>query len=717
MNGKLVGVPVSENLTLHAKWKGDQYTVTLNVNGGDALSGDSTKSVTYGQPYGVLPAPTRTGYTFAGWYTEKTGGTKVETDTVVQAVEDHELFARWKANTYNVTFDPNYSGADEKDVRPVTYGDVYGELPKPTRTGYNFVGWYTATGEDGKKVDANTRVETAGEHTLYAKWTAGTVTYTVKHLWQNVENDEYTEHETETPSGTAMTEVTATPKTYTGFTCVTSGDELKATVKPDGTTVIEIKYDRLTYTVKWMNDNVELKKDENVKYGATPKYTGTTPTKDSTDTTVFEFAGWSTAEDGSNPMPDNFTVTEDVTFYAQFISKDKTGTVSFDANGGTVNPTSQEAPYLGTYGTLPTPERAGYNFAGWYTDKSGGTVVTETTIVETDQPHTLYAHWTGKQYTVTFDANGGVLSGNTTITVTCGERYGELPTPTRKGYYFKGWFLKPNGVSEVTKYSRVEKTEDHNLYAYWERKLLVGGKEVTEENCSDVFSNGKVSYNFDTNTLTLNGYSYNGNCTERNKGRNAIIHYTGTGTETLTIVVNGSNTLINDPPEGTTAYGIYVDKANLTIQGSGALDVTAKGDDAVSTYGIFVGKTLTISGNCAINAKANMFSSQTNQISGWYAISANTLKMEGGTVTATTNYDNYTDKGYALILDTISITGGSFTAKGYRAVCSRPGVAAKLGTGVTAVASKTEYNGSDATEYERNADLSGYKYFHASSNP
>ena len=405
VDGKPVGVEVLKELTLHAKWKGDQYTVTLNVNGGDALTGDSTRRVTFGQSYGELPAPTRTGYTFAGWHTEKDGGTKVETDTVVQAVEDHELFAHWTANTYNVTFDPmDGTLADEQKTKTVIYNSRYGELPKPTLQGYNFVGWFTTSGEDGKKVEANTIVQTAGEHTLFAKWTAGTVTYTVKHLWQNVEDNEYTEHETETPSGTAMTEVTATPKTYTGFTCVTSGDELKATVKPDGTTVIEIKYDRTRHTVTWMNDNETLKTDENVKYGATPKYTGTTPTKDSTDTTVFEFAGWSTAEDGSNPMPDNFTVTEDVTFYAQFISKDKTCTVNFDANGGTVDPTSLEAPYLGTYGTLPTPERAGYNFAGWYTAADGGTEVTAETTVETDQPHTLYAHWTGKQYTVTFDA-------------------------------------------------------------------------------------------------------------------------------------------------------------------------------------------------------------------------------------------------------------------------------------------------------------------------
>lgn len=723
VNGKLVGVEVLKDLTLHAKWKGDQYTVTLNVNGGDALSGDPTRSVTYGQPYGELPAPTRTGYTFAGWYTAKgEDGARVEADTIVRAVEDHELFAHWTANTYTVTFEPMDGQLEGDPTRTVTYGQPYGTLPKPTRTGYNFAGWFTAKEDSGKKVEANTRVETAGEHTLYARWTEGTVTYTVKHLWQNVADDQYTVHETETPSGTTGQQTAAKAKTYEGFG--PAKEFAQTTIAADGSTVVNIYYNRTRHTVTWMNDNETLKTDENVKYGATPKYTGTTPTRPGTETTAYEFAGWNTAKDGtgtplntSGPAVDNaVTVTGDVTFYAQFISKDKTCTVSFDANGGTVNPASQDAPYLGTYGTLPTPERAGYNFAGWYTEQTSGERVTAETTVETDQPHTLYAHWTGKQYTVTFDANGGELTDNTTKTVTCGERYDDLPTPTRKGYYFKGWFLKPNGVSKVNEYSRVEKTEDHTLYAYWERKLLVGGKEVTEENCNDVFSNGKVSYNFDTNTLTLSGYSYNGDCTERNKGRNAIIHYTGTDTETLTIVVNGSNTLINDPPVGTTAYGIYVKDANLTIQGSGTLDVTAKGYDAVSTYGIFVGKTLTISGNCTINAKANMSSSLTNQISGWYAISADTLKMEGGTVTATTNYDDYTDKGYALILDTISITGGSFTAKGYRAVCSRPGVAATLGTGVTAQVSK-DYNGTDAVAYPERDSLQGYKYFRASSNP
>lgn len=712
VNGKLVGVEVLKDLTLHAKWKGDQYTVTLNVNGGDALSGDPTRSVTYGQPYGELPAPTRTGYTFAGWYTEKTGGTKVETDTVVQAVEDHELFAHWTANTYNVTLNPMDGQLEGDPTRTVTYGQPYGTLPKPTRTGYNFVGWFTAKEDSGKKVDANTLVETAGEHTLYARWTEGTVTYTVKHLWQNVADDQYTVHETETPSGTTGQQTAAEAKTYEGF--CPAKEFAQTTIAADGTTVIEIKYDRLTYTVKWMNGETLLKTDTGVKYGAKPTRPNENPTKPGTETTVYEFAGWNTAEDGSNPMPDNFTVTGNMTFYAQFTSKAKTCTVNFDANGGTVNPASQEAPYKAAYGELPTPTREGYNFAGWYTDKSGGTVVTETTTVETDQPHTLYAHWTGKQYTVTFELNYDGAGTAGTKQVTCGEKYGDLPTPTRKGYYLEGWFTKPTGGFKVYESDEVDKTEDHTLYAHWVSILLVGDREVTEANCTDVFGDGKVSYDFDANTLTLKGCNFVGNYTERNV-RDAVIQYKGSGTETLIIEVEGNNTLTNNPPERSSASGISVENANLIIQGSGTLNVTAMGNNASETYGIFVRKTLTISGNCTINAMANVnVNGGVNWITYWCAIVAGTLNMEGGTVTAKANNHPNKDKSYALNVTNTHINGGSFTAQGATRVFSSSIDDVTLGDGVTAFVS-TDYNGSNQTAYTNGDSMGTAKYFHAST--
>ena len=68
-------------------------------------------------------------------------------------------------------------------------------------------------------------------------------------------------------------------------------------------------------------------------------------------------------------------------------------------------PTGIYTTYNSTYGTLPTPTRTGYTFAGWYTAASGGTKVTNTTVVNTASNHTLYAHWTANKYKVLFDTN------------------------------------------------------------------------------------------------------------------------------------------------------------------------------------------------------------------------------------------------------------------------------------------------------------------------
>ena len=73
-----------------------------------------------------------------------------------------------------------------------------------------------------------------------------------------------------------------------------------------------------------------------------------------------------------------------------------TYTVTFNANGGTVDTASKKVTNNSTYGTLPTPVRDYYNFAGWYTAAEGGTKITETTKVSLTKNQTLYAHWTKK---------------------------------------------------------------------------------------------------------------------------------------------------------------------------------------------------------------------------------------------------------------------------------------------------------------------------------
>jgi uncharacterized repeat protein (TIGR02543 family) len=91
-----------------------------------------------------------------------------------------------------------------------------------------------------------------------------------------------------------------------------------------------------------------------------------------------------------------------------FLSSSDSFTVTFNANSGTVTPTSKTVTNGEPYGELPTATRTNYAFTGWFTSASGGTQITADTIVNLTANQTLYAHWTLKQtYTVTYDANGG----------------------------------------------------------------------------------------------------------------------------------------------------------------------------------------------------------------------------------------------------------------------------------------------------------------------
>ena len=142
-------------------------TVRLNANGGKVSP--ASKVVTCGKTYGTLPTPTRTGYDFDGWYTRQSSGIKVDKNTSVGTNPPTTLYAHWKGKTYTVSLYAN-GGTVGMKSRTATYGSEYPALPAPTRTGgYTFDGWYTQkTG--GTKVDDNTTVTTAANHTLYAHW-------------------------------------------------------------------------------------------------------------------------------------------------------------------------------------------------------------------------------------------------------------------------------------------------------------------------------------------------------------------------------------------------------------------------------------------------------------------------------------------------------------------------------------------------------------------
>ena len=381
-------VELTNSHTLYAKWEPKTYKVTLNGNG---VSNPSAITVIYDKTYSDLPALNRNGYAFKGWYTEKSGGKQITNSTKVSITKDTTLYAQWEAGGMTVTLNAN-GGTSSVGSIAVVYDGKYNGLQNPTRNGYTFKGWYTSkTG--GTKVTSTTTVSLTSDHTLYAQWTANVYTVTL-----NV-----------------------------------NGGTISTTSK-------QVTYDST--------------------YGdlGTPTRTG------------YTFKGWYTAASGGTKISSSTKVetAANQTLYAQWMVNSYK--ITLDANGGSISNATKTVTYASTYGDLGTPTRTGYTFSGWYTAASGGTKILADTKVSITKDTTLYAQWTVKQYTVTFNANGGTV-GTSSTKVNYGATYGTLPTPTRDYYTFTGWYTAKSGGTKV---SSSTKMGDANttVYAQWKEKPL-----------------------------------------------------------------------------------------------------------------------------------------------------------------------------------------------------------------------------------------------------
>ena len=172
----------TSNTILYAKWVAKGYIVTFNANGGSCST--ANKSVTFDSTYGTLPTPTRTGHTFVGWFTEKTGGTQVITSTPVSIASNHTLYAHWQTWIYTIQFDGNSPDAALEVISvPNSVSKPYGisitlpnKLPELSTEGaYIFSGWNTMKSGRGTTYQPGGRCNVAGTSngcivTLYAQW-------------------------------------------------------------------------------------------------------------------------------------------------------------------------------------------------------------------------------------------------------------------------------------------------------------------------------------------------------------------------------------------------------------------------------------------------------------------------------------------------------------------------------------------------------------------
>ncbi len=152
---------VTGNLDLYAKFEGNPFTLSFDVNGGSGAAADM--SVTYDAAIGTLPTPTRTGYTFNGWTID---GQSITSATLWNYDANKTATASWTPNTYTLSFDVNGGSGAAADMS-VTYDAAIGTLPTPTKTGYTFTGWMV----DGQSITSTTVWNYAANKTATASWT------------------------------------------------------------------------------------------------------------------------------------------------------------------------------------------------------------------------------------------------------------------------------------------------------------------------------------------------------------------------------------------------------------------------------------------------------------------------------------------------------------------------------------------------------------------
>ena len=498
-------VSITEDTTLIARWSANKYIVNFNANTGSVTT--ASKEVTYDSNYGELPTPTKLGYTFNGWYTEATNGTQVTDTTIVKITASQTLYAHFTANSgisYKVYhWQQNVGGsANSHDATNYTLVSTDAKTGTTDQVVTPNVNTYTgftspSTQELRVKADGSAAMNyyyTRNEYTLTVNKGVGVsaVTGNGKHQYGETVTIGYT-----ISNGYSFKNITG-DKTTNSFTM------------PAESVTVSVNATENTYNITYnMNSGTNNSSNPTTYKVTTNNITLQVPTR-----VGYTFTGWT----GSNGATANKNVTiakgsyGNKSYTANW--RANTYTVSFNSNGGNAVATTLTVTYDATYGnSLPTPTRAGYNFNGWYTGATNGNKVVSSTKVTITANQTLYAHWTANKYTVSFNANGG-SAVTSTLTVTYDGTYGNLPTSTRTGYTFNGWYTAATNGNKVVSSTKVTITANQTLYAHWTVVCPYGAGQVWNFG----YTGGEQTFNvscpgtYKIETWGAQGGSYSGSC-------------------------------------------------------------------------------------------------------------------------------------------------------------------------------------------------------------
>lgn len=463
------------------------YKVTFDSQGAGTITPLTVKE---GQVLPWVSEPSKPGHTFTGWYTDALLNQPIDMNYVVS--EDVTLFAGWDINQYTVTF-LDWDGTLITETMVEYQSDVT-PPDEPIREGHRFIGWDQQLHEVTETMTVTARYEVRaysftvhyifpnetlnrtfeetydfGEtYQVFAPHVAGytpdtpvltgdmpaenktyTVTYVanedtlyiVEHYLETLDGN-YILDSTDTLRGITDETVIANTRHYVGFEeNMKHPDRIaEAVVLGDGSTVLKRYYQRVSYTVTFIDENSDVLKITSVKYldDAIPPIP---PNK-----IGYTFSGW----DGE--IKD---VTRDSVVQATYTVNRYL--MTFDTKGGTpVAPI--EVDYQAVVEAPDQPLRTGYAFTSWSIDFPYTMPAENVNVVANYRPN---------EYTVTLDSNGGQPLAESTIMVTYDQPYGLLPNPYYTGYTFMGWFTESESGEKILPETVMSSAINHTLYAQW----------------------------------------------------------------------------------------------------------------------------------------------------------------------------------------------------------------------------------------------------------
>lgn len=451
--------------TLTAVWKGKEYNILYNLNGGEN-SANNKPTYTYSAESAVpLSDPTRSYYSFENWYKDPSFTDPFGKEIPKGQSGELRLYAKWKADSYAVKFyDGNVELTEYEKSRSVEKGISATEMPKPSKDGYVFLYW----ANNGQKKES----VPAGHEPIALKAEWKEVSYKVKYVSNGgteLPDESYTKATVSDHVWKTEEHVKKDGYVFKGWFLESdfSGEPLRAfplnvelgDVSPDKTVVtytFYVKWELKDYSIVFQGcDDVDNRK-YNINVGVSKENMPIPNEKNG-----YKFIGW---YNNDNDLVESIEKgTGDIYLTAKWDPIEYT--IKYVTNGGTLSGEMTkytiEKPI-----ELKTPTRDNYTFAGWYTDSQFNNRVEGDVLSQEYGDKIFYAKWSPKTYKLTFNPTGGRISQTEQNYI-----YGEVTEfarqPYKDHYKFDGWYYDEACTKAYGSKIAADNSGDHMLYAKW----------------------------------------------------------------------------------------------------------------------------------------------------------------------------------------------------------------------------------------------------------